>query len=148
MKTANNENESAGRNTLHLYMQRFSPFIPNIGSFLLTLLAGILIFQESIIIGPISAIINLGIDEQRARLIAALLMTTGAALIGAAGGRRKLGAMLGAGIVFCIGYLVGFVQLELQPAYDPLGNVELLNGGALVQTAFVMIALALLGAFA
>src|SRR5712691_9464958 len=90
----------------------------------------------------------LGIDEQRARLIAALLMSTGAALIGAAGGRRKLGAILGAGIVFCIGYLVGFIQHELQPTYDPLGNVELLNGGALVHTAFVMIALALLGAFA
>src|SRR5260221_13992166 len=103
MKTANIKNALAGRKIemrsapLRPYMQRFSSFIPNIGSFLLTLLAGLLLFHESIIIGPISAIIDLGVDEQRARLIAALLMTTAAALIGAAGGRRKLGAVFGAG---------------------------------------------------
>ncbi len=147
MKAANNENALAGRNTLHPHIGRFSSYIPNIGSFLLALLAGILLFHESIIIGPISTIIDLGVDAQRARLIAVLFMTTGVALVGAAGGKRKLGAILGAGLVFCTGYLVGFIQLELQPAYDPLGNVELLNGGALVHTAFVMIAVALLGAF-
>jgi enterochelin esterase-like enzyme len=147
MKTANNQDVLAEHNTSLSYMQRFSSFIPNIGSFLLTLLAGLLLFHESIIIGPISAIIDLGVDEQRAQLIAALLMTTAAALIGAAGGRRKLGAILGAGFVFCIGYLVGFIQLELQPAYDPLGNIEPLNSGALVHTTFVMMALALLCAF-
>ena len=147
MKTTNNENALAGRNTLPSYIRRFSSFIPNAGSFLLTLLAGVLLFHESIIIGPISTIIDLGIDEQRAQLIAALLMTTGAALIGAAGGKRKSGAVLGAGFAFCPGYLAGFIQQELQPAYDPLGNIEPLNSGALVHTAFVMIALALLCAF-
>lgn len=141
---ANNKNALGECNKLHRYVQRF---FPNAGSFLLTLLAGILLFHESIIIGPISTIIDLGVDEQRARLIAALFMTTGAALVGAAGGRRKSGAILGAGFVFCIGYLAGFIRLELQPAYDSLGNVELLDGGALVHTAFVMIAVALLGAF-
>jgi enterochelin esterase-like enzyme len=153
MKTANIKNALAGRKIemrsapLRPYMQRFSSFIPNIGSFLLTLLAGLLLFHESIIIGPISAIIDLGVDEQRAQLIAALLMTTAAALVGAAGGRRKLGAVLGAGFAFCAGYLAGFIQQELQPAYDPLGNIEPLNSGALVHTTFVMMALALLCAF-
>src|SRR5260370_9230798 len=147
MKAANNEHALAGRNTLHPHIGRFSSYIPNIGSFLLALLAGILLFHESIIIGSISTIIDLGVDAQRARLIAVFFMTTGVALVGAAGGKRKLGAILGAGFVFCTGYLVGFIQLELQPAYDPLGKVELLNGGALVHTAVIMIAVALLGFF-
>src|SRR5947209_18325231 len=122
-------------------MRRFSLFIPHTGSFLLALFAGILLFQQSLITGPISTIINLGVDEQRAQLIAALIMTTGAALVGAAGGQRKLGAILGAGLVFSTSYLIGFIQHELQPAYDLLGNVELLNRAALLHTACVMIAL-------
>jgi enterochelin esterase-like enzyme len=147
MKTVLSKHMPGGRDNLGLYRQRFLSLIPNVGSCLMALLAGILLFHESIIIGLISTIIDLGVDEQRAQLIAALIMTIGAALIGAAGGRRKLGAILGAGYVFCFDYLVGFLQREHQPAYDPLGNVELLNGGALVHTAFVMIALALLSGF-
>ena len=148
MKTVHSKHIPGGRDNLSPYGQRLSSLIPNVGSCLLALLAGVLLFHESIIIGLISTIIDLGVDEQRAQMIAALIMTMGAALIGAVGGRRKLGAILGAGYVFCFDYLVGFIQREHQPAYDPLGNVELLNGGALVHTAFVMIALALLGAFA
>ena len=156
MKTTDDQNTPAGRkiemrptrySSLRAYMKRFSPFLPNVGSFLLTLLAGILLFQESIIINPISTIIQLGIDEQRAQLIAALLMTAGAAIIGAAGGRRKLGTVLGGGLAFCYGYLISFIQQEIQPAYDPLGNLEPLNGGTLVHTSIVMIALVLLCAF-
>ncbi|MDQ6660812.1 MAG: hypothetical protein M3Z24_07595, partial [Chloroflexota bacterium] len=140
MKTAHNENMGARRTALHLYTQRFSPFIPNISSFLLALLTGILLFREAIIIGPISTIINLGIDEQRARLMATLFMTAAAALVGAAGGKRKPGAILGAGCVFCFSYLMSFIQHELQPAYDPLGNMEPLNSWALIHTAFIMVA--------
>lgn len=141
------ETRSARYASSRLYIQRFSFLLPNIGSFLLTLLAGILLFQESIIINPISTIIQLGIDEQRSQLIAALLMTTAAAIIGAAGGRRKLGAVLGGGMAFCYGYLISFIQQEIQPAFDPLGNIEPLNSGTLVHTSIVMIALVLLCAF-
>ncbi|HJT59967.1 MAG TPA: alpha/beta hydrolase-fold protein, partial [Ktedonobacteraceae bacterium] len=153
---ANKEHASTGHNDaqrfpntapLRPFIRRFSSSIPNISSFMLTLLAGILLFQAAIIIYPVSILIDLGIDEQRSQLIAALFMTAGAALIGAAGGRRKLGAMLGAGFVFCVGYLLGFIQLELQPAYDPLGNLEPLNSWALVHTVCVLVALALLCAF-
>jgi enterochelin esterase-like enzyme len=156
MKTTDDQNElaeqkieirSARHTSLRVYMKRFSPFLPNIGSFLLTLLVGILLFQESIIINPISTIVQLGIDEQRAQLIAALLMTTTAALIGALVGRRKLGAVLGGGLAFCFGYLISFIQQELQPVYDPLRNIEPLNSEALVHTSMVMIALVLLCAF-
>ena len=147
METTHDKKGLRRRNTLHLSKQRFFPFLSNTASFLVALFAGIVLFQQSIIIGPISTIINLGVDEQRAQLIAALLMTAGAALIGAVVGRRKLRAMCGAGLVFCFAYLLGFIQHELQPTYDPLGNLEPLNSWALVHTAFVMIALALLCAF-
>ena len=156
MKTTDDQNALAGQKiemrstrytSLRVYIKRFSPFLPNIGSFLLTLLAGILLFQEFIIINPISTIIQLGIDEQRAQLIAALLMTTSAAIIGAAGGRRKLGAVLGGGLAFCYGYLISFIQQEVQPAFDPLRNLEPLNTGTLVHTSIVMIALVMLCAF-
>lgn len=131
----------------HLNWQRFSPFIPNTGSCLLVLLVGALLFRDSIINGLVSTIILFGIDQQRALFIAALLMTAGAALVGAAAGKRKFGAIFGAGFVFVLGYLAGFLQQELQPAFDPLGNLEPLNRGALVHTAIVMGALALLSAF-
>ena len=147
MKTVRSKHMPERRDNLGPYGQRLLSLIPNVGSMLLALIGGVLLFRDSIIIGLISTIINLGVDEQRARLIASLMMTTGAALIGAAGGRRKLGAILGAGYVFCFEYLAGFIQRELQPAYDPLGNVELLNSGALFHTAFIMIALALLSGF-
>ena len=156
MKTTDDQNalaeqkmkmRSTGYASLRVYMKRFLPFLPNIGSLLLTLLAGILLFQESIITNPISTITELGIDEQRAQLIAALLMTTAAAIIGAAGGRRKLGAVLGGGLAFCYGYLISFIQQQIQPAHDPLGNIEPLNSGTLVHTSIVMVALALLCAF-
>src|SRR5712672_1427394 len=129
MKTTDDQNALAEQKigmrssryaSLRVHMKRFSFLLPNIGSFLLTLLAGILLFQKSIIINPISTIVQLGIDEQRSQLIAALLMTTAATIIGAAGGRRKLGAVLGGGMAFCYGYLISFIQQEIQPAFDPL----------------------------
>lgn len=147
LKMASNKQMAGKHKAPHRFRQRFSPFIPNIGSCLLALLVGALLFRDPIIIGAVSTIILFGIDEQRALLIAALLMTAGAPLTGAAVGKRKFGAVLGAGAVFVLGYLIGFLQNELQPAFDMLGNLEPLNGGALVHTAFVMVALALLSAF-
>ena len=128
-------------------MQRFSSLTPNLVALLAALLSGVLLFNTTISSSFISMIISVGLDPLRAQLIAALLMTAGAALIGAVGGRRKLGALLGAGLVFCFGYLIGFIQLELQSVHDPGGNVEPLNGSALVHTSVVVIALAVLSAF-
>ena len=144
---ASNKQTAGNHKLQHLDWQRFSPFIPIIGSFLLALLVGALLFRDSVINEAVSTIILFGIDQQRALLIAALLMAAGAALVGAAVGKRKFGAILGAGFVFVLGYLIGFLQQELRPAFDPLGNLEPLNRSALVDTAIVMVALALLSAF-
>jgi hypothetical protein len=74
-------------------------------------------------------------------------MTAGTALIGAIWVRRRLGAIVGAGIVFWFAYLADFIRLEQQPTRDPTGNLEVLNTGALIHTSFTMTALALLSAF-
>jgi S-formylglutathione hydrolase FrmB len=136
------------------YMRRFSPFLSALVALLVVLFSGALLFNTAIFSSLISAIIGVGLDPLRAQLIAALLMTAGAALIGAAigsaagaGKRRMSGAILGAGLVFCFSYLTGFIQLEMQPTRDPGGNLEPLIGGALLHTSLLMLTLALLSAF-
>ncbi|GAC1616529.1 MAG: hypothetical protein NVS4B7_08980 [Ktedonobacteraceae bacterium] len=116
-------------------------------SLLVALLGGVLLFNDAVIGDLITTVIAIGLDPLRAQLIASLIMTAGTALLGATLGRRKLGALLGAGIIFWFTYLASFIQLELQPARDPGGNLEPLKSAALVHTSFVMVALALLCAF-
>lgn len=127
--------------------RRLTAFLPGGVSLVLALLGGVVLFNNLVISNLASFIINIGLDPLRAQLIAALIMTAGAALVGGAGGRRKVGAMLGAGSMFCFSYLMAFIQLELQPFHDPGGILEPLNSGALLYTSCVMLALALLSAF-
>jgi enterochelin esterase-like enzyme len=128
-------------------LQQKRPILLFLVSLIIALLSGILLFHTAVIDNVSSIIIDVGLDPSRAQLIAALLLTLASALIGALVGRRKLGAMLGAWIVFSFGYLNGFIQLELQPTYDPGGLLEPLDMGALVHTSITMTALALLSAF-
>lgn len=116
-------------------------------SLLVALLAGVFLLGATINDSVTTFIISTGIDQLRAQLVAALLLTAGTALVGGFVGRRKLGAILGAMVACCFGYLVGFIQLELQPAYDPGKHLLPLNVGALIHTLLVMCALALLAAF-
>lgn len=116
-------------------------------SLLVSLFAGTLLFNGSMSAGLISTIITIGLDQQRAQLIAALLLVAATAFSGAVVGRRKFSACVGAGIVFWFGYLANFIQLALRPMHDPGGHLEPLNSAALVHTAFVMLALAWLSAF-
>ena len=116
-------------------------------AFCATCLSAALLFSERIQGSLVTMIIAIGLDPLRAQLIAALLLTAGAALVGAACGRHKGGAMVGGGIAFWLGYLANFLQLEQRPVYDPAGNLEVLNEGALIHTAAVMLALGLLSAF-
>ena len=122
-------------------------WVMNLISLLISLFGGMLLFGGATSALLISTIIAIGLDLQRAQLIAALLLTAATAFLGAIVGRRKFGACGGAGIVFWFGYLASFLQHELQPTYDPGGNLELLNSGVLLHTSCVMLALALLGAF-
>lgn len=127
--------------------RRLFPFLPGIVSLLSTLLSGLVLFNSGNIGNLASFIINIGLDPQRAQLIAALMMATGAAFIGGISGRQKVGAMLGAGSIFGLSYLATFIQLQLQPFRDPGGMLEPLNSGALVYTSCMLLALALLSAF-
>ena len=113
----------------------------------IALASGILLFHPTVIGNVSSAIIGVGLDPLRAQLIAALLLTLATAFLGAIFGRRKLGAILGAWIVFSFGYLNGFIQLEMQPMQDPGGLLEPLDMGALIHTSITMVSLALLSAF-
>lgn len=116
-------------------------------SLIIALVSGLLLFNPAVIGNLSSTIINVGLDPLRAQLIAVLIMTAVTALAGAFFGRNKLGALLGAWVVFSFGYLFGFIQLETQPTYDPGKHLEPLIMGALVHTSILMIALALLSAF-
>lgn len=131
------------------------PFMPgqkqSILFFLLSLIvaltSGIVLFHPEVMVNVSSTIISVGLDPLRAQLIAALLLTLATAFLGALIGRRKLGAILGAWVVFSFGYLNGFIQLEMKPAYDPGGLLEPLNMGALIHTSITMTSLALISAF-
>ena len=103
------------RKSLSACIQLFSSLLPNLLALLLALLSGILLFNTTVFSSLLSTIISVGLDSLRAQLIAALMISGGAGLIGAVGGRRKLGAILGAGVVFYFGYLAGFLQFEIQP---------------------------------
>jgi enterochelin esterase-like enzyme len=132
---------------LRFSLQQKRPILLFLISLIIALVSGILLFNTAVIDNLSSTIIGVGLDPLRAQLIAALLLTLATAFIGAVFGRRKLGAMLGAWIVFSFGYLNGFTQLELQPTYDPGGLLEPLDMGALVHTSITITALALLSAF-
>jgi enterochelin esterase-like enzyme len=114
---------------------------------LLTLLCGSLLAVLPLNSDLFSTIMALGLDPLRTQLTTALLLTAGAAGIGALLGRRKAGALLGGGGLFGWSYLFGFLQSELQPMRDPLGNLEPLNGDILLHTSLILLALALLVAF-
>jgi enterochelin esterase-like enzyme len=126
---------------------RFLPVLWFSASLFIALLAGILLFYHTAIDGLSSLIITMGIDPLRAQFVAALIMSAGVAFVGATLGQRKLGAIVGAGLVFYFRYLADFIQLQLKPLYDAGGHLEALNPDALTHTSFMMIALALLGAF-
>ena len=145
---------------LRISMQRCLPFLPVLVSLLFALTGGTLLFNTGVYSSITSAIIDTGFDQLRAQLLAALLLTAVAALMGAAAGsvveaaglaggwkRRLPGAILGAGLVFYFSYLAGFISLQMQPTRDPGGNLEPLIASALLHTSLLMLALALLSAF-
>ncbi|GAC1354287.1 MAG: hypothetical protein NVSMB38_32330 [Ktedonobacteraceae bacterium] len=128
-------------------LRQLTPLLWNLVSLLVALLGGYLLFTSSIDTSLTSTIIEIGLDPLRTQLTTALVLTVGAALIGAFIGRRKFGASLGASSMFCLEYLLGFIRLERQPVYDPGGHLEPLSRLALLHTTITLTALALLCAF-
>jgi S-formylglutathione hydrolase FrmB len=92
-------------------------------------------------------VVTTGLDGARADLVAALLLTSLAALVGAISRQSRAGALFGASLAFGCGYLAHFIQNALQPTYDPAGNLEQLNALALLSRSCTLAALALLAAF-
>ncbi|GHO54573.1 alpha/beta hydrolase [Ktedonobacter robiniae] len=123
------------------------PLLRYTASLIAALLSGLFLFTNATLGTMASSIIDMGLDPLRSQLIAALVMTAFVALISALVGRLKTSAILGAAIVFYLGYLKGFIHLELQPVYDPGGHLEPLQANALFNTSLIMFALALLSAF-
>jgi S-formylglutathione hydrolase FrmB len=113
---------------------------------ILALLSGLLLFTNFQDILS-TQIVSTGLDTQRAQLVAALLLTAGAALVGATVTHRKLGSIIGASIIFYTNYLLPFIQMEQLPVYDAGGHLKPLDVAALQHTSLVMIALSLLGGF-
>lgn len=116
-------------------------------SLFVSLLCGLFLLAPSMTGALAGFIVSTGIDQLRAELVAALLLTLATALVGGLAGRRKWGAISGAWIAFWFGYLANFIQLQLKPAHDPGGHLEPLNVGAFIHTLCVMGALAVLLAF-
>jgi enterochelin esterase-like enzyme len=126
---------------------RFLPVLWFSVSLFMALLAGTLFYHYGVTDSLSSLIINMGIDPLRSQFIAALVISAGVAFVGATLGQRKLGAIVGAGLVFYFRYLTDFIQTQLRPVSDPGGHLEPLNAGMLIHTSFMMVALALLSAF-
>lgn len=114
---------------------------------LISLLVGLFLFSTPVMDNLITTLIAFGLDPLRAKFIGALILAGVSAFSGAIWNQRKAGAILGAGIVFTFAYLVGFVQLEMQPVRNPAGFMESLDITALLYTCLLIEALALLCAF-
>jgi enterochelin esterase-like enzyme len=127
--------------------KRLLPMLWFLVSLLIALLSGTILFASNTIGGLEAVIINIGLDPQRSLFIAALIMTLGAAFIGATLGRRKAGAFVGAVLIFGFSYLIGFVQTQLAPLLDAGGHADILHGDVLTHNTTIMLALGLLSAF-
>lgn len=123
------------------------PYIWFIVSFLIAVLSSLALFRHAVYDNLAAQIINTGFDPLRSQLIAALLITVGAALVGTLFTTNKSGSIAGASLIFSVKYLLPFIQSEIPPTTDPGGNLELLNPGALVHTCLLITSLALLSAF-
>jgi len=130
-----------------LSLRRSLPVLRFLVALLLAVLGGIIFFQPTIFNGLTSIVISVGLDTLRSQLIAALILTAGSALIGAALGRHKLGAFIGASTLFCNEFLIGFFQQQRQPILDPGGHPEPLSTQALYNNSIVILGLGLLCAF-
>ncbi|HEX4208708.1 MAG TPA: alpha/beta hydrolase-fold protein [Ktedonobacteraceae bacterium] len=128
-------------------MQRLIPLFWSIPAFVLAYISGLYLFSSTAFSNLVTVIINIGLDPLRAQLVCALVMTIGAAVIGACLGRRRLAALLGASLVFLSNYLANFITTQTQPVRNPGGLIEPLNSTTLVHTSVIMVGLGIACAF-
>ncbi|WP_376793532.1 alpha/beta hydrolase [Thermogemmatispora sp.] len=121
--------------------------MPPLLSFVGALLGGALL-TIGLTSGLSALLIALGLDMQRSQMLTALFCCAGAGFCGGLVGRRLLGALPASLLLFWSAYLQDFIGTQLQPVRDPGGQLEPLNVGALIHTVLMLLALALLAAFA
>jgi len=129
-------------------VKKFLPLLSFFITMILSILSGLYLFRPLLLGAISSTVINMGLDPQRSLLIAAMVMTAAAALLGALLGRRKFASLLGASLIFWFLYLSDFIQTQLQPFHDPGGHLEPLNSSALLSRGSMMLALGLVSAYA
>src|SRR5579883_1715765 len=86
---------------------------------LISLFAGLLLFNTPVMGNLVTVLIAFGLDPLRAQFIAALMIVAGSAFIGAIWTWRNAGAVVGADIIFSFAYLSVFVRREIQPVLIP-----------------------------
>ncbi len=133
------------RNTWYWPQRKQAMFL--IGALCAGIVASLLLFNANMTGMLIATMIGIGLDPLRAQFVTFLLMACIVAFVGTLVSRQRGIIIFVAVAAFCLVYLTGFVYLQLQPAHDPGGTLELLNGLALLHTVAMMIALAYLCAF-
>ena len=128
-------------------LQHYAPFWRSLIGSGTALLVALSFFSPVVMTALTTPIAAAGLDPLTARLISALLLITGAALAGAMVSRKRLGAVIGAGVTYSLSYLLPFLHQELLPHYDPGGHLEALNASALAHAISVVLASGLFCAY-
>ena len=127
--------------------QHYAPFWRILIGSGIALLVTWFFFSPPVLAALTTPIVAIGLDPLTTSLICALLLIAGAALLSAMISRQRLGATIGAGIMYSFCYILPFLHQELLPHYDPAGHLEVLNTGALAHTISVLTAGGLLCAY-
>ena len=128
-------------------LQHYAPFWRSLIGSGIALLVALFFFSPVVMTALTTPIAAAGLDPLTARLISALLLIAGAALAGAIVSRKRLGAVIGAGVIYSLSYLLPFLHQELLPHYDPGRHLEVFNASALAHAISVVLASGLLCAY-
>lgn len=124
--------------------KRYAPLWRSLIGLIIALLSALLFFSPVVMKTLTAPIAAAGLDPLTTGLISALFLSTSAALISVMVIRQRLGATIGAGIIYSLSYILPFLHQELSPHYDPAGHLEELNTSVLVHTISVLLASGLL----
>ncbi len=128
-------------------LQRDAPLWRSLIGLGIALLVALFFFSPPVMTALTTPIAAVGLDPLTAELISALLLIAGAALVGAMVSRKRLGAVIGAGVTYSLSYLLPFLHQELLPHYDSGGHLESLNASALAHAISIVLASGLLCAY-